>query len=369
MKQDIFQAALREARISQRRSIKRMLRLVPGKAVNANLPNNVIVRDDLTSYAFGIIPELGPILADARRLAPVVPTGSASGAFNKFEITQAFADYSAQAERAIGGKANEIAFLASQANYNLKPYGLRISLDEHEEKLAGIVPNAEGQDANTAARMNNAKALLEQGKVRTLTVNCATAYAISVVKTIKAALPAEKKLGNWGSPDVDPIAEINQIILKIFQQTGMVPNQLDVAFGAWALLIANPKVVGRMGTVSTAVTMDKIQILLLNPNIKINIVMTGALASGGIANPSAKIKDILGGSVLCYYSSAVPTQYDPSAFKTFSTSSALFTGVFEYPEVPHQRWFENDWDAQVQVVSSLLAGRIDVAGAYEAIAG
>ena len=70
--------------------------------------------------------------------------------------------------------------------------------------------------------------------------------------------------------------------------------------------------------------------------------------------------------MLAYYSSAVPTQYDPSAFKTFSTSMALFTGVYTYPKPPHVLMYENDWDAQVQCVSSVLCKRIDVKGAYDA---
>lgn len=314
----------------------------------AKRPNNVTVRKDLTSYAFGLMQDIQAALRLANILSPVVPTGGESGLYNLFDDTAAFKAYAAAvARRAIGGHAQEIGFLSETANYNAEPYGLRIKLDEAEKSRAG-----------------GDLTLLEQAKTRTLTINSAVSWLSNIVATIKASVAATANLGNWGSANVDPIAEIDQLIKAVYLATGIIPNHVAIDFGAWCVLKSNPNVLKRMpGADVTAVTPLRIQSMLVNPNATVDIVETAVLSGGGLGNASATKLSVLGGSVFAFYNSALATVYDPSFCKTFSPAATLFTEIMTYREEPHFDWFENDWSGQVVVVASGLCKRIDVTGA------
>ncbi len=306
---------------------------------------NIITRKDLTQYAYGLMQDIQEMLELARLLAPVVPTGATHGAFNKFDDTQAFKFYNEiVARRAIGGKAQAIELLSTTGNYALEPYGLRIAIDEHERAMA-----ADGLN------------LLEQGKTRTLTVNCALSYLMHVVNLVRNNVSAESGKGDWGNPNVDPIAELDALIEAIWKATGMVPNNIVFDFGAWIKLRGNPNVKKYMpGADLARITTERVQGLLANPNARVRVVMTSILDGGGLANTSATKKGALSGSVLAFYNSDVASIYDPSFAKCFALTQQLFTEVYTYREEPHLEWIENDWTCQPQVVAPSLCKRIDV---------
>lgn len=314
----------------------------------ANRPTNVTVRADLTQYAFGVMQDASAVMAIANLLSPVVATGGTSGLYNKFDRTTAFKAYAAAvARRAIGGHATEIGLLSDTANYNIKPSGLRIKLDAYEKQQVG---------GNIA--------LVEQAKVRTLTITSANSYLAAVVTAVKAAVSATAGKGVWAGANVDPIQEINDLIKAVFLDTGMIPNNVCIDFGAWCVLSGNAKVLARMpGADIAAVTPIRIQGMLVNPNATVTIVTAAGLTGGGSGNASATKGGALSGSVFAFYSSPMATVFDPSFCKTFSPSSRLFTEVYTYREEPHFDWFENDWEDDIEVVSADLCKRIDVTGA------
>ncbi len=307
--------------------------------------NNINPRRDLTQYAFGLMQDTGIALGLANILAPVVPTGATNGAFNKFDTTQAFKAYAdIVARRAIGGQAQAIELLSTTDTYALEPYGLRIPIDNHERERAG-----------DQIRM------LEQGKTRTLTIACALSYLTHVTKLVKAAVSAKSKTGDWGNPNVDPIAEIDGLIVDIWKATGMLANHVVIDFGAWVKLRGNPNVLKKMpGADLATVSKERVQGLLVNPEASITIATTAVLTGGGLANTSATKEGVLSSSVLAFYNSAMPTEYDPSFCKTFAMSQQLFTEVYDYEQAPHLTWLENDWTCQPKIVSSSLCKRIDV---------
>ena len=316
----------------------------------SNKSRNVTVRQDLSTYAHGIGQDLVAMRQMAQLLAPVVPTGGTSGLYNKFDNTAAFKVYAdSVARRAVGGQASDIGFLSDTANYNAVPYGLRISIDGHERLQAGDNP-----------------ALLEQAKTRTLTINCYLAYLSAIVTIVKAAVSAATGKGGWNNGNVDPIKELNEQIKAVWLATGILPNHVTMDFGAWAVLSDNPNVLKRMpGADLAQVTPARVGKLLVNPNATIEVVETAILYGGGLGNTSATRRGVMGGSALIYFNSVSPTQYDPSFCKTFAPASGLFTEVYSYREEPHLDWFENDWTADVAVVSSSLCKRIDVTGAND----
>lgn len=309
---------------------------------------NIISRADLTNYAFGISQDLKALMDLINFLAPVVPTGGTTGLYNKFEDTQAFLAYSnAVARRAIGGKASIIEFLSTTANYNAKPYGFRISIDQFERD----------QVANSGQAMQ----LMEQGKTRTLIINSMVAFVADVVTKIKAAVTATAGKGDWQSANVDPIVEINDLIESIWNATGIVPNSVAIDFAAWCRLRNNALVKKYFpGAPVMSINTNMIQGLLVNPNAEIKVVDLSQLNGGGLGNASATRKGLLGGSVLAYYSSKTATQYDPSFFKTFAPAATLFTQIGQYREEPNLDWYENDWTCDPVVVAANLCGRIDV---------
>lgn len=313
-------------------------------------PNSAIVRADLTAYAFGLTQDIVAVRRIIDLLTPTVPTGGTSGLYNIFEDTQAFKAYAASvARRQVGGQATAIEFLGSTQNYNVAPSGLRISIDDFERAQAG-----------------GSTALLEQAKTRTLTVNCLVSQLSTVLSVVKNAVAAVAGLGKWNEANVDPIAELNALIKAVWKASGVVPNTIVMDFGAWCVLSSNPKILARMpGADVAAVTSARLQKMLVNPNIKLEIVETSVLSGGGLGNAGATIQGALGGSVLAFFNSPTATVYDPSFAKCFSPSASLFTEVYGYRQEPHLDWLENDWTSDVQVVSSKLCKRLDVVGAND----
>jgi len=309
----------------------------------ANKPLNVISRADLTTYAHGVQQDEQAARNLIRALAPVVPTGGTTGRFNKFDDSQAFKAYT-NANRAVGGQSNAITFLSDTADYNVKPYGLRISVDEFERRQAG-------------GQMD----LLEQAKVRTLTINCILSHLSAVVTKITAGVSAVANKGNWTNANTDPIAELDGQIEAMWNATGIVPNKLFLDFGAWLKLRNNPKVQARFpGSDVAVLNPERLSALLAVP-VQVTVVTSSILTGGGLGNPAATKAGALGAGVaLLAHNSDSPTQYDPSFCKTFAESANLFTEVYSYREEPHLDWYENNWAADVQVVSSALARRLAV---------
>jgi hypothetical protein len=299
--------------------------------------------------------ELQPIRRLIDVLAPVVPTGGSNGQYNKFDTQAAFVAYQKTfARRAVGGAANAITLLNDVASFSAMPNGLRISVDEFERQQAG----------NDAGAYN----LVEQAKTRVLTINSYTAMLLDVLTTIKASVSAEAGKGSWADANVDPITELNKVILAIYVATGIVPNNIVFDFGAWTVFQNNAKVRARMPGADVAmITPDRIRGLLSNPNMNIEIATAAAIAAagGGVGSSSASKQSVLRTSVLVFFNSITPTQFDPSFCKTFSPTSNLFSDVFTYREEPHLDWLENNWTSQTVVVASSLCKRIDVATAYD----
>jgi len=313
-------------------------------------PQNVQARADLTDFAHALMQDMEAIRRIANILCPVVPVGGTTGQYNKFDDTQAFKVYAEMvARRAIGGQAQAITFLSEPGTYTTHPSGLRISVDAEERRRAGDQVN-----------------LLEQGKTRTLLVNCWVAHLSQVITAIKAAVSATAGKGDWNDGNVDPIQELNDLIKAVWLATGMVPNHVTMDFGAWCVFAGNPKIIARMpGADIAQVSPDRVRRLLVNPNATIEIVETAILSGGGLGNASATKAGIMGGSALVYYNSPFATPYDPSFSKVFAQTGNLFTEVFSYREEPHLDWYENDWSSDVQVIASSLCKRVDVTGAGE----
>lgn len=317
----------------------------------ALIPRAATVRKDLTSYALAVAQDAQKIRAAIARFAPVVQTGVTDGNYNMFTGRESFAKYAkAYARRAVGSQANRIPFLSNTGTFALQPYGLRIDIDDHE--------------ANKVAGDPAGFRLLEEAKTQALTANCFLATLGEVITAIDAAVTATAGQGKWNDPNVDPIQEINNEIKAFFLATGMVPNKITFDFGAFCVLAGNPLVLKRMpGAQVAAANAQNIAAMLVTPNVDVAVLDVAEFNAGGVGASTQTFKSVLGGKVYIHYTSAMPTQYDPSFMKMFAQSANLFTEVYTYREEPHLTWYENDWTGQVVVVASTLCRSITVTGA------
>lgn len=297
----------------------------------------MILRADLSDYAFGVAQDEAAILRLANALAPVVATGTSKVTYATFHNDNAFQVYNAR--RGLSAKAQRILFGADTANADLAPNALEIPMDDHErpENGAAVTP-------------------LEQAKVRTLVSSAYLSHANEVVTIAKAGINAVSGKGVWTNANTDPIDQIDEQI-EALARYGM-PNKLVMDIGAWRIAKNNPLVKARF--TSKGFTLQDFASQLLNPSIEIELTQVG-INTYGFANASQVKKAVLGSEVWIFHTSASPTQYDPSFMKTFAVRGELFTGVMQYREDSSRSdIYALDWTAKPVVVSSSLAKRIAI---------
>lgn len=293
----------------------------------------------LTNYAYGIAQDLQRALA--RFICPTVPTGGAHGQFKKFDDRNAFQIY--ETGRALGGESRTIEFSDSDPYFNCAPQGLKIPIDEHERKLAG----------------DNDK-LLEEAKVKTLVSSAVLSHENKVFETVFNAISAEAGKGVWSSDTVDPVAQIDEQIQAIADDTGVMPNRMVMGLSAWRVFKEHPLVKARQpGAALQALTMEQACSLFLNPQIqmKVGVLSKNIKKFGAAAN---KV-NIVGAEVLIFYAEDSPSLYDPSAFKCFSTRDGGVDAVKSwYDNNRHSDMYEVGWSEDIQSISTLLAKRISL---------
>ena len=296
--------------------------------------------ETLKSYAYGVAQDVNSTLADF--IAPRVPVGVGSGQFKKFSDKNAFQLY--DTARAVGGKAKRIEFDASDGTFNCMANALELPIDDQEREKAGDAQNA-----------------LEEAKTRTLVINAALAREKRVFDLVKANVSAVASKGAWSSSSsADPIDEIDEQIVAIATETGLMPNRMVIGLGAWRILKNHANVVGRQKGVSNkAVTLDVLAGMLLNPamEIRVGVMSVDANKMGAAASKS----NVVGSEIFLFHGSDNPTQYDPGFAKTFSIGANSVEDVRMYRDDScRSDVIAVDWSEDVQVVSTICAKRITV---------
>lgn len=296
------------------------------------------VNSHLTAYAAGIMPDVQPLIAEADLFAPRVPVGTNTGTFNLFNANNAFTEY--DASRAYGGAAQRIKFGTDVGQFNCTPFALEIGIDEHEL--------TDDEASNS---------LIREAKTRTVVTNSALSHYIRVMAAVNGAVAAVGGVGNWSNANVDPIAEIDAQILAIWSATGMTPNRVIMDLGAWNLARGNPLTRARWAGIDAAVSGDQFRGALLNPEASLHI--SKAQSSGRFAAAAKAKTPVLGTRCYIMYTSSAPSQYDPSAAKTFVRSLDMLQSVRTYQE-PRVEVVAVDWSADVRIIGNALIRRIDV---------
>jgi hypothetical protein len=302
---------------------------------------NLTFRKDLTDFAFGIMPDFLKILAEAKRIAPIVATGALAGRYASFNKQQGFV--APKTKRAIGGETAQIKFAAEMVDFVLDPNALKASVDQEiEVPLAG----------------DNVR-IVEESKVTTLLAQGTQSFGTTVYDLLKAGVSAHGTYGKWGDATVDPIAQLDAAGLEIAAATGIYPNVCDITPQMLSLLRANPLVRARFPGKSGAITLDDVAGCLSFP-CTINVLTGMGLTGGGFGNSDATYAPLLGTSCWLYYSNPLATGQNPSFAVTLSYTPELISGVYEYiNDDGTLKWFRIKWACKTVIQSASLARRID----------
>lgn len=301
----------------------------------------------LTSYAQGFANDLLRAQMLVAALCPTVMVTGAAGGYKKFDDRNSFSVYNTQ--RGLGGKARRILFGASDGTFNAEPQALEVTVDDHERELA----------AASGGELGNQ--LLDQGKVRALLNSVALSHVDKVVTAVIAALAAIGGRGQWSNPDVDPIDQLDEQLDNLSTDVGSVDNiNLTLSTGAWRLLRDHPKVKARCTGVQVGgISRDQLQGMLLFP---VNVVLGAVSKVTNKEGQAAVTKaNVVGANAILTYSTPSPSQYDPSAFKCFTTGTGGVNAVRTYrAEDSRSDVHAVDYSEDIQQTSTLAAKRLAI---------
>jgi len=279
-------------------------------------------------------------------LCPTVVVTGASGGYKKFDDRNSFTVYNTQ--RGLGGAARRIEFSATDGSFNAEPQALEVTVDDHERDLA-----AAGGGLNSE--------LLDQGKVRALLNATALSHVDKIVTYVLANAAAVASRGNWSNEAIDPIDQLDEQLDALSTDVGSTNFiNLVLSTAAWRALRNHPKVKARCSGVQVGgISREQLGGLLLFP---VNVVI-GAISktSNKVGQSSVTKSNIIGGNALLTYAVPNPTQYDPSAFKCFTTGQGNIQSVRTYrDESARSDVHAVDWSEDLQVTSSLAVKRLAI---------
>ena len=295
-------------------------------------------KETLRNYAMGLSQDVEKNSL-ANFIAPRVVTGISDGQYKEFSDKNSF--LAPDALRAVGGSAKRIGFDADDATYTCAPYALEITIDEFERKKAG-----------------DDESMLESAKTRTVITQAYLSHERAVFAAVSGALTAASGKGVWSTATNDPIAEIDEQIEAIANNTGRMPNRIVMGIAAWAKLRSNAKVIERQpGATLIGLTTAQLSSMLLAPvEIRIGTLAYDTAKAGKTASKS----NIVGSECYIFYADDNPTQYDPSFAKTFSATSGGVFDVRMYQQDPRTDVIAVDWTDCVKVTAAPAARRISV---------
>jgi hypothetical protein len=304
----------------------------------------------LTAYAQGLWNDLKDVIGLAERLAPTTSVPGATGQFKKFDDKNSFMPENTK--RALGGDPTLIKFSATDGFYNCTPQALEVRIDKVEDQQAG----SEGDPV--------AQQLLDQGKIAALMNKTALSHVKDVSDFVLANTTPIADYGQFSSPDIDPIDQINELLLAISQDVGSTQNlKLTMDLGVWAKLRRNAKVKAR-AVFGAATTLAEISIAQLNAALLFpcDIMVANVVFDTTKLGVAPSKKRIFDGTMLFHYSIPNATLYDPSAFKAFTVGPRAFTAGVRSYQAPNQLWRGHllDWSRDLQKTSALSVRRMDI---------
>ncbi len=296
----------------------------------------------LKEFAQGAAQEAIQPVADF--IAPTVPVATMNGRYkvytekNRFHIPDTL--------RAMGGRATELRFDATDASFNCEPHALDYPIDNLERMEADALEDS-----------------LREGAVAVAEV-AALAHEKKVIDMALAAAGAGT--GKTWDSSADPVGDIDDQILTVLKAAkyGSLMG-IGVLFGATAWKIfknaANVRarfIIGSKSAKSLAVPNEDIasQLFLAQPEVKTSFMVYDSAAEGLAAN----IGFVLDNSVLIFARKANPTRRDPSFMKTFRLMNKFMVPGSYVREDGRAEVAKFDWSEDVRVTNSAAVVRLNI---------
>ena len=304
-----------------------------------NRLESISSNDTLKAFAQGAAQDAIQPVADF--IAPTVPVATMNGRFkiytekNRFHIPETL--------RAIGGRATELRFEATDGAYNCEPHALDYPIDNLESLEQEGLENALREGAVAVAEI---AALAHEKKVIDMAL---TAAGSGTDKT-------------WNS-SADPVDDIDTAVLSVLKAAkyGSLMG-VGVLFGAtaWktfknAAGVRNRFVVGGK---SLAVPNEDIagQLFLARPDVKTSFMVYDSAPEG----KAESISFVLDSTVLVFARKANPTRRDPSFMKTFRLMNKWMVPGSYIREDGRAEVAKFDWSEDVRVTNSGAVIRLNV---------
>lgn len=275
----------------------------------------------------------------AEFLAPTVPVATQTGRYkiytekNRFRIPDTL--------RAIGGRATELRFEASDGSYNCEPHALDYPVDNLEQ--------LEQQGLEDALR---------EGAVAVAEV-AGLAHEKAVIDAALAA--AGNGTGKTWNSSADPVADIDTAILSVLKAAkyGSLMG-VGVLFGAsaWQIFKNAATVRGRFiagSGKSLAVPTEQVagDLFLGRPEVRTSFMVYDTAPEG----KAASIDFLLDTSVLVFARKKNPTRRDPSFMKTFRLMNRYMTPGSYTREDGRAEVAKFDWSEDIRVTNSAAVVR------------
>ena len=282
----------------------------------------------------------------ANFIAPTVDVSTSVGRYKVYTAKNRF--HIPETLRAIGGRAAELRFDASDATYNCEPHALDYPVDNLEK--------------------------LEEAQIKDTLEEAATAIsqvaALAHEKTVLDAAVAAVGNGTnkvWNA-SADPVADIDAAILADIEtcKFGSLMN-VGVLFGAsaWNLFKTAPAVRSRFivggsnkGGLGLAVATESIasQLFIGNPDVRTSYMVFDAAAEG----LPESISFLLDTAVLIFARLIAPTRLDPSFMKTFRLMGQYMVPGSYVRDDGRVEVAKFDWSEDVKVTNSAGCLRLNV---------
>lgn len=246
-------------------------------------------------------------------------------------------------KRAVGGRATELGWTASDQNLNLQPNALDFPVDNVEAAEEADLENALMEGAGMCAEVG------------------ALSHESDVINTALTSLNGAAVNAQFSSNNVDPIDALDTYILAMIKAAryGSLMG-VRILFGATAyrLVKNNPKVLGRFATpkIPNITTTELTNLLIGNPETQLSLAVVDTAAEGVAAN----ISFLLDTKIIVFACKPTPTRRDPSFMKTFRLMGKWMVPGTYMRDDGRVEVAKFDWIEQVAITNSVAGQLINV---------